>query len=248
MMHVRWLLMMAFLAAGALPAQAQFSALPGVLRLSAADSAQAAFVQIRNEGDEPMQFRIYLGDYDQAVNGDYDFQEFGSNPRSCDGRISFFPDNTVLGPGEEQEIQVRMEKGETCWGLLFIESGAAGDGQVRVAQRIGVRVLNVPAGLSYEGEVAEVSATPADSVTVDVVFRNIGEAPVELRGRVEIRDLAGAAVASVGVGPLGVLPAHARRFQVVLPRAMRPGEYIAVPILDFGADYLAGGQALFTVP
>lgn len=247
MTRVRLLLMMALLAASA-PAQAQFSALPGVVRLAAGDSAQSAIVQIRNEGDKPMQFRIYLGDYDQAEDGNYEFQDYGANPRSCDGRVSFFPDNTVLGAGEEQEIQVRMEQGATCWALLFIESGAAGDGQVRVAQRIGVRVLNVPPGLSHEGEIGEVVAAVADSVAVDVMFRNLGEAPLELRGRVEIRDLAGAAVATVGVGPLGVLPAHTRRFHVVLPRAMQPGEYIAVPILDFGADYLAGGQALFRVP
>lgn len=248
MMPVRPALSMAmFVLAGALPVRAQFSVLPGVVHLAAEDSAEVTVVQIRNEGEGPMQFRIYLNDYDQAEDGDYAFQAFGQSAGSCAGRISFYPDNAVLSPGERQDIQVRMEPGPACWGLLFVESAAGEDGQVRVAQRIGVRVLNAPASLSRDGEVAQVQATQADSVAVEVLFRNLGAAPVELRGTVEIRDLGGNAVASAGVGPLGVLPAHARRISVALPQRLAPGQYLAVPVLDFGADYLAGGQALFTV-
>ncbi len=248
MTAARFILLIVLLGAGALPARAQFSTLPGVVHVSADDAPEVTVVQIRNEGEREMQFRVYFSDYDQAENGDYEFQEFGANPSTCAGRVSYFPDNAVLGPGERQEIQVRMEPGDACWGLLFIESAAADGGQVRVAQRIGVRVLNVPELLPRDGEVMEVAATVADSIEVDVLFRNIGAAPVELRGTVEIRDLAGSTVATVGIGPLGVLPAHGRRFQAVLPASLQPGEYLAVPILDFGADYLAGGQALFRVP
>ena len=243
----RIILSFAMLAAAVAPVRAQFSALPGVVRLGAADTAEMAIVQIRNEGENPMQFRLYLGDYDQNENGDYQFQENGENPNSCAGRISFFPDNTVLAPGERQEVQLRMEPGAVCWGLLFIESAAGEDGQVRVAQRIGVRVLNVPASLSRDGEIIEVNAAVNDSLDVDFVFNNTGEAPVELRGAVEIRDLNGDVVASAEVGPLGVLPAHTRRVAVRLGKKLSPGQYLAVPILDFGADYLAGGQTMLTV-
>jgi hypothetical protein len=241
-------LVCSLLAATALPARAQFSALPGVVRLAASDSAELAIVQIRNEGGRPMQFRLYVGDYDQNENGDYQFQESGANPSSCDGRISFFPDNTVLAPGERQEVQIRMEAGAVCWGLLFIESAAGEDGQVRVAQRIGVRVLNVPAALPREGEIIEVTTALSDSLDVDFAFHNTGAAPVELRGAVELRDLSGAVVATTAVGPLGVLPAHVRRVAVRIPAQLAPGQYLAVPILEFGAEYLAGGQALVRVP
>lgn len=229
------------------PAQGQFSALPGVVRLSAADTAQMTLVQIRNEGETTMQFRLYMGDYDQAENGDYTFIEYGNGPASCSGRMSFFPDNVVLQPGERQEVQVRMEPGTVCWSLLFIESSAGGEGQVQVAQRIGVRVLNVPPVLTHEGEVLEVAAEPGDSVTVDFAFKNSGTAPVELRGAIEIRDLNGAVLATAEVGPLGVLPGHIRRVNAVIGHDLTPGRYLAVPILDFGGEYLAGGQALFTV-
>lgn len=241
------LIVMLLLAAGAMPARAQFSALPGVLHLGAEDDADIAVVQVRNEGERPLQLRMYLSDYDQAEDGAYVFQAPGAVSGSCAGRISFFPDNALLEPGERQEIQVRIEAGgDACWSLLFIESAPEGSGQVRIANRIGVRVLNAPASLTRDGGLAAVTAAQTDSLEVELLFSNTGAAPVELRGTIEIRDLAGSIVASIAVGPLGVLPAHARRFSAVLP-SLPPGDYLAVPILDFGADWLAGGQALFTV-
>jgi len=235
------------LALGAMPASAQFSALPGVVHLRAEDAADIAVVQVRNEGARPLQLRLYLSDYDQAEDGAYLFHEPGTARGTCQGRISFFPDNALLEPGQRQEIQVRIEPGAgACWSLLFIESAPEGTGQVRVANRIGVRVLNAPASLPSDGGLAEVRASQSDSVRVEMLFRNTGPAPVELHGTLEIRDLAGTAVVSAQVGPLGVLPAHSRRFTTTLP-ALPPGDYLAVPVLDFGAEWLAAGQALLTV-
>ncbi|HEU5210676.1 MAG TPA: hypothetical protein VFU06_14880 [Longimicrobiales bacterium] len=235
------------LAGGTMPASAQFSALPGVVHLGAEGDADVAVVQVRNEGDRPLQLRVYLSDYDQAEDGSYVFHEPGTASGSCLGRISFFPDNTLLEPGQRQEIRVRVEAGAgACWSLLFIESAPEGAGQVRVANRIGVRVLNAPGSLTREGGLAEVTATQADSLHVSMLFRNTGTAPVEVHGTLEIRDVAGSTVATAHVGPLGVLPGHARRFGSVLP-PLPPGDYLAVPVLEFGADWLAGGQALFTV-
>lgn len=247
MIAVRTSFVLVLLAAGGLPAHAQFSALPGVVHLGADAAPDGTVVQVRNEGDRVLQLRMYLSDYDQTESGEYALQAPGSGPGSCAGRLSFFPDNAVLGPGERQEVQVRVEPGTACWALLFVESAAEGAGQVRVANRIGVRVLNSPAALERDGVVEEVAAAQADSLAVDVLFRNTGAAAVELRGTVEIRDLAGSTVATAPVGPLGVLPAHARRFRTVLP-PLPAGDYLAVPILEFGADWLAGGQALFRVP
>lgn len=247
MIAVRTSFVLVLLAAGGLPAHAQFSALPGVVHLGADAAPDGTVVQVRNEGDRVLQLRMYLSDYDQAESGEYALRAPGSGPGSCAGRLSFFPDNAVLGPGERQEVQVRVEPGAACWALLFVESAPEGAGQVRVANRIGVRVLNSPAALERDGVVEEVAAAQADSLAVDVLFRNTGAAAVELRGTVEIRDLAGATIATAPVGPLGVLPAHARRFRTVLP-PLPAGDYLAVPILEFGADWLAGGQTLFRVP
>ena len=231
----------------AVPVQGQFSAVPGVVRLSASATSDAAVVHVRNEGERTLQFRIYAGDYDQGENGDYAVQPFGANARSCEGKLSFFPDNTVLSPGEGQEVQVRMEGGDACWSLLFIEAAADEDARVRIAERIGVRVLNVPPGLAFEGEVVYVEAVHHDSLDIDVAFHNTGSAPVELHGAVEIRRLEGDVAARADIGPFGVLPEHVRRIRVLLPGDLPAGQYLAVPVLDFGGDYLAGGQVMFTV-
>lgn len=247
MVSRRYVFVVLLLAAGALPANAQFSALPGVVHLGADDDADVTVVQVRNEGDRPLQLRMYLSDYDQAEDGAYTFFETGTARGTCAGRISFFPDNALLQPGERQEVQVRIEAGAgACWSLLFVESAPEGSSQVRVANRIGVRVLNAPASLTRDGGLARVTAAQSDSLEVEMLFRNTGSAPVQVRGTIEIRDLAGTTVTTAQVGPLGVLPAHDRRFMTLLP-PLPAGDYLAVPVLDFGADWLAGGQALFTV-
>src|SRR5690606_41546835 len=119
---VRARVVVALPAASGLPAHAQCSPLPGVVHLDADAAPDGTVVQVRNEGDRVLQRRMYLSDYDQAESGEYALQAPGSGPGSCAGRLSFFPDNAVLAPGEQQEVQVRVESGSACWALLFVES------------------------------------------------------------------------------------------------------------------------------
>lgn len=83
---------------------------------------------------------------------------------------------------------------------------------------------------------------------VAFAFRNPGDWPLRPSGAVEIRDAGGAVVATAPVPAFSVLPEHERRLRVSLPlESAAPGRYLAVPILDFGADYLAGAQADFRI-
>jgi hypothetical protein len=231
-------------------AAAQFSASPAVVRLSTDDAAEVALVRVRNESAAVMQFRIYLGDYDQNEAGDFHFTEYGAGRGSCAGRLAVYPDAMLLEPGAAQDVRLRLDTGTlACWALLFVESSATAAGQVRVAHRIGVRVVHAPRALEPDGEVTAVDiAFAADSLDVNVGFANVGPVPVEVKGVLEVRSLQdGRVVRSVAVGPLGVLPDSRRRIPVRLANDLAAGRYLVVPILDLGAAFLAGGQAELTV-
>ena len=231
-------------------ARAQFSAQPVILGLAPVDSAVASTVVVRNDSKEPIQFRYRMGDFDQTSTGDHYFQPFGANAHSCKGRVDVYPEQSTLLPGERQDIRVRMQPGAgTCWGVLFVEQRARNSVGVMIAQQIAVKVYGTRPELGVKGGITTVKAS-LDTAGVNVAFdfKNDGEGPLRPSGTIEIRTPSGDVVASSSVDAFSVLPGHSRVVTVPMGRRLKAGRYVAVPVMDFGADYLAGGQATFEVP
>lgn len=234
-------------------ARAQFSAQPVILNMAPADSAATATVSVRNDGTREQQFRFHTADFDQTDDGDHSFLPLGEHAATCKGRVRVFPDGATLRPGERQEVRVHMEPGaKICWGVLFVEtvSRDPSAGGINISQQIAVKVYGIPPRSAVEGEITGVTATPAaGALKVALDFRNSGGGPVRPAGTLEIRTLTGEVVKSIQVEAFSVLPGRTRRVVLEVPSAsLGRGRYVAVPILDFGADYLAGGQAAFQVP
>ena len=235
----------------ATPAAAQFSAQPVILELRTADSASTTTFSVRNEGETPLQLRIYAGDFDQPADGGHVFMEPGTHPRSCVERLRFFPDDIQLDPMQAGEVRVRMEPGDsTCWSMVFVQSVSRAETGIQIAQRIGIKVYGFSHRLVPEGEIRGVTVV-RDSVVAGLAafidFENTGEGPARPEGEVEIRTEEGEVVAVIPVAPFSVLPGRVRAVIVPIGAGLAPGRYLAIPILDFGGDYLAGGQAVFDV-
>ena len=156
----------------ATPAAAQFSAQPVILELRTADSASTTTFSVRNEGEAPLQLRIYAGDFDQPADGGHVFMEPGTHPRSCVERLRFFPDDIQLDPMQAGEVRVRMEPGDsTCWSMVFVQSVSRAETGIQIAQRIGIKVYGFSHRLVPQGEIRGVTVargarswplTPAD--------------------------------------------------------------------------------------
>jgi len=85
-------------------------------------------------------------------------------------------------------------------------------------------------------------------VNVGFVVRNLGEWPLRPRGVVEIRDATGRPVTERPIDAFSVLPDREREISVAVAGTdLPPGRYLAVPILDWGGEYLAGTQIDFRV-
>ncbi|HYE59312.1 MAG TPA: hypothetical protein VD948_12445 [Rhodothermales bacterium] len=228
-------------------AQAQFSVDPVIATLSAPAGGVATEVRVHNTSAEPARFTFYFGDFDQTETGENLYAPLGTNPHSCGDRVSVFPNGATLAPGQRQTLQVRMAPGaETCWSMLFVETRVAHPNGVSVGQRIGVKVYGVPPGADTAGEVASVeAASEGDSVRVSMAFRNLGTSPLRPAGRIEIRTPEGTTLTALPVDAFSVLPGYLRRGTFYVAAALPAGRYVAIPILDFGADYLTAGQAAF---
>lgn len=228
---------------------AQFSVQPVIVELAAVDTTASAVLEVRNEGAGPLQLRFYAADFEEPEAGGHIFFEPGTHPRSCAERLRIYPDGATLAADETGEIRILMEPVDaTCWSVVFVESAARAEAGLSIAQRIGVKVYGLPAGTVAEGEIRAVEVETDSTRAVAIDFANPGNRPARPEGEIEVQTLDGEVVAVVPVPAFSVLPHRVRRTRVALDVELAPGTYVLVPILDFGGDYLAGGQAVVEVP
>jgi hypothetical protein len=232
---------------GAVPAAAQFSAWPVIMELRPGADAAARVITVRNESASPLQLQVYGGDFEQPEDGGHTFMGLGEHERSCASRLEILPDHLSVGPHGTGEIRIRMEPGDsTCWSMVFVQGVARGGTGFQIAQRIGVKVYGVSPAATREGEVRAVQVVNGSdgSRHVEVGFANTGTGPLRAAGELEVRSETGAVVATVPIAAFSILPDRINRTRVPLTPSLPSGAYILVPILDFGGDYLAAGQAL----
>jgi hypothetical protein len=244
------LLLLALLTLAPRAAAAQLTLQPSILTMDASTSAQRRTVRLANEGREAEQLRFYAQDFAQDSTGAYTFGAPGAMAGSCGGRLALSPSSATLAPGQAQELVVELAPGSAaCWAMITAETVARRTDRAMIGLRLGAKLHVSPGGAARELSVTRTTAeTRGDSVHVSILMNNPGAVPVVVSGRLELRPLAGAsAPAAVPVAPLGVLPGTRRRVVVSVPRPAR-GEYAAVVVLDYGAEDLAGGQALVSIP
>lgn len=228
---------------------AQFSAHPVQIELNAVDRVETETITVQNRSGEPLDLRVYVSDYDRAVEGGHSYLSFGEHPNSCAGRLQVFPDQLSLQPDESSQVRVRLEPDSaTCWGIVFIERRELTPSGITIAQRIGAKVFGLGVGGPPAGKVVAMTVDTADEPSALVTFENEGDRIVEITGEIEVRDLEGEIHQVLELDPGRVLPGRSRRFRVSLGGlSLEPGQYLLVAILDFGAEYLVGGQAMYEV-
>jgi hypothetical protein len=231
------------------PAAAQFAVYPIVINLApAAGDTVATSVWVRNESRQAREFTFDIQDFEQDTVGTPRFLDAGTHPNSCAARLEVFPLATTLGPGQSQELRVSLAGGTgACWAALLTEAKSTGGSGITARQQIGVRINGVPPGMPLDGEITRLEVESGPARTLHVWFRNAGEAPVRPSGQVEIRNAAGDVAATLDVQAFSVLPGNTRRIAVDIGTRLQPGRYTAIPIFDFGGEFLAGGQAAFVV-
>lgn len=242
----KWLLLAIALPFGIpAPLSAQLSASPAMVWLDGA--ATTATITVRNEDQEPRQVRVYAADFDQSAAGENEFFEVGTQAGSCGARLRVTPDVAVLAAGESRELRLEMtDPSDPCWAVVFVQTSSAAPGGISVAQRIGVKVFAGNGGpATLNAEITAVEARPArGGIAVAFEFRNSSPSAVHPSGSVQLRTATGESIAEVAVEPFSVLPGRTRRIEAFIPAAPPAGRYVVVPVLDFGGDYLAGGQGL----
>ena len=249
----------AFLAALPGVARAQFGVDKTELFLNPSLSGErTGILTVRNEGTVRAQATISIEDWDRAESGTNRFYDAGTLPQSCAQALRVFPRTLSLAAGETQSIRIELDStaagttaGRECWSLVLVESAVpeAGPGGRTLLYRLrtGVKVYAAPAGLTMDGQVADVAMHTAarDSAnakdTVEVAFQNTGTKHVVGRGRVEVRRPDNTTVVVVELPLAYALPGATMRVRAALP-ALAAGRYVVLAVVDYGGTEIAAAQ------
>lgn len=239
------------LCAGATSVRAQFSVSPVIVEVPAADTTFSQVVTLTNVNAESRTFRFYAADFEQAANGEHTFAESATSPTSCSQRLRVTPDGATVEAGQSMQFRVLVAPGDgaACWSIVFVES-ARNDAVtgVRIGERIGVKIYGQPSDPVVDAAVVAATVdTTGAKPAVTFTFRNSGTATLRPEGVLEIRTLDGRTVQTYPVEAFSALPGHERQIPVRIEKELTPGSYIAVPIIDYGGDFLAGFQQRFEV-
>jgi hypothetical protein len=209
---------------------------------------------VSNESDHLVEATLYLNDWDRDETGENRFSASGHLPQSCGRYLRVFPLSLRLPPHTYQAVRVALEGADSlrqaCWSVLFVESSAPQQARGRAityVTRLGVKIYAVPANLAKDGEIENVELSDSTVRSVIVSFHNSGEVPLWPHGGVEFRRLDGSVAAKVPIEEFPTLPGSVRRLAIAVPKLPR-GRYIALALIDYGGQDIAGGQVQLEVP
>lgn len=236
-------------------ADAQFSVSPVILPVAHSADVTEATVLVRNNGEAPLQLRVFVADFDQRLDGSHETFPAGSHQHSCADRLEIVPDGLTVEGGVTQPVLLRLRPGSdpeaTCWSLVFVEKPPPEGRGARAGLRIGVKVYGLSEAAAERAEIvdASVSAKESDDSgrTLQLRVRNPDGWPILARGTVELRDFDGGARDAIAVEAFSVLPEHDRTVTIPIETELEPGRYLAIPVLEYGREGLIGAQVAFRV-
>ena len=247
-------------------ANATFVCTPMEFHIDVASGKEATYTFfVKNRGEETIALKVYAGDFWIKPDGNEVFLEPGEVERSCAPWLELAPEELELAADESQAVRFKITvpegKSGAYWAMVFVEqitkptikTAERGESQFNILsfQRVGVRVFeNTPEAKIGGCKITQVDVgwnTEERAYKIDLIFENDGETLLNCNGEVEIKDERGQTVASIETGEFRSYPEAVRTVGTLLKEKLAPGQYSALAIVDFGAEHLVAGEAIFEV-
>jgi len=250
-----------------LGASGKFVAFPLTLVIEAlpGETKTGSFFVV-NTGEEPEEITITLADWRLKPDGSIEFLEAGSLEYSLTPFVEFAPISFPLEPTQKQEVRYTLSLPADLpigdlWAIFLVEGSqveGVGGTEGEVETEIGVRVryaikifLSDPRA-EKDGRISGMRLLGVNPLHLVVVFENTGTAVLRgVTGWVEVRNERGETVKTLEVKRFTVLRGVRRELELREPEGFEPlpsGFYVALAVLDFGAEFLVAAELPFEVP
>ncbi len=133
------------------PALAQLGISPGSMDMLVSEGQHSLpSINVRNDSDKPVDFKVELAGYGQDIRGNTEVLEPDTNPLSALSYIKFDPAEFHLEPGESQEVGLVVSIPEGTEGgryaIVLVIGSPAGEEAIKTVSRLGVLIRLTIAG------------------------------------------------------------------------------------------------------
>ncbi len=235
---------------------------PIELRLKPGDE-HSGYIIAANEESEPVNLKIYLGDWLQTETGEQ-YLDVGEVENSLSQWMRVSPSYVTIPPGGEERIyyEIKIPDDETLtgsyWGIFFVEEESqktnVEDDEdnkptigLNIVLRHGIKVyVTIPGTDEPKAKFVKAwtEKPPEGGLDFYATFENMGNTYLRPDVWIELRDQTGESVFSDSHRTLTILPGVKRDYKFELRDLDLPkGRYSALIIADYGVLSLIGAQA-----
>lgn len=210
-------------------------------------------ITVHNSSTSSTHVQATMVDFGVARNGDYQIGRIGSRPYSLMKWASINPREFDIAAGTTQQVRLSIAvpsggvAGEYAGIIFFQTRPERRAGGVAFSARIATKIYDiVPNTAKVDGAIAKMSAlrSPTGGESYRVLFKNLGNAHVYLRGTLEIKRN-GSTVDKISLPSEVLVERGGERLIEVSGRKLDPGHYSAVAVVDYGGKSMTGGEISF---
>ncbi len=219
-------------------------------------------IEVYGAKEKNIRVKTYFCDYEfDPVGNVVFFPDAGQVAGSATPWLKMEPEEFILPAGTKKLLKVwgRVPVGAPpgdYWSMFFVEFipfSTVQTGGMRMSGRVGGSVtITVPGTIKTKGKISSFMLKYEQrgnkpGVSGKLLFLNEGDCILEPAGHLEIKDLQNKTVSKVLISPVKVFPGAKREIEIRQDLSLKPGQYIALVILDYGGAKLAGYQKIFEV-
>ncbi len=190
----------------------------------------------------------------------------GTVKRGCANLLAISPQRFHLQPGEQTTVRITITMPEKCdgtyWTRIYLNdvsknySVKKDQGKGRIVQIFleyswEIRIFETVPGTEISGgRVSNVQISPATAekpLNMSIEFENIGNTILKCTGWIEFRDESGETVEKVELKKFSSYPDAKRIKETEIPPLLKPGEYSALAVIDYGGESLVAGETFFEI-
>lgn len=220
-------------------------------------------IRVWNNESEPIDIRIYPGDWLQTVDGEQ-FLEVGEVSNSMTEWMLVTPSQLTIPPGGSEDIyfEIKVPDDPTLtgsyWGIFFVEGmpkPSADNPPVTDAPTLGIKIIlrhgikvyvTIPGTEQKQAKFTTARTFVPETGGLDFIatLENLGNTYLRPEVWLEIRDIGGITLYTESHRTITLLPEVERDYKFELRDLnIPPGRYIALIIADYGAQSLVAAQA-----
>ncbi len=222
---------------------------------------------VRNSGNIEEELVIYIRDIQYNTEGNGKELEPGNIDRGMAKWAKIYPEKIIIKGGENKQVRFTLivpEKIEpgSYWANMYAES--VNNPTLMSKSEVEGKIVSIFSNIRYKinlnttikgdiiksGEITNVKVIFNDNDTtlvVNTTFVNTGNLILRCKGTVEIRDEMGETIETISLEGFKTYPECIRIINKIMPSSLKPGEYSALVVIDYGGEFLVAGETFFEI-